>query len=120
MTIPFAQKGGKQFHETNCRLAGLVEHHVMFVRSLCKHSQVLCRNTRENLQHGAAFVGKPSVLWRGKAYNFARWPVSRRDEFASQERPLQQLAERQSLRRSQAVVNSRAPHPAIKKCADLV
>ena len=111
---------GAETHETNYRFAGLALHHAISARRLCRHTQVSDRNTRENLQHGASFVGKPPVLWRGKAHNFARWPVSRRDKFPSQERPLQQLENRQPLRRSQAVLNSRTPHPVVNNCADVV
>jgi hypothetical protein len=94
--------------------------HAISARRLRGRSQVSDRNTRENLQHGAAFVGKPSALWRREAHNFARWPVSRRDEFPSQERPLQQLENRQPLRRSQAVLNSRALHPVVNNSADVI
>jgi len=85
-------------HETNFRFAGLA-------------SWYLCLPLMQALPGiGREHTLKPS----------ARWPVSRRDEFPSQERPLQQLENQQPLRRSQAVVNSHAPHPLIKKGADIV
>ena len=100
-----SKEGRTQFHETICRFPDLALHYGLTLCRFRGHPQVSNRDTRKNLQHGASFVGKSPVLWRGKAHNFARWPVSRRDEFPSQERPLQQLAERQSLRRSQAVLS---------------
>jgi hypothetical protein len=95
-------------HETNRRYADFSLRLAISARRLCKHSQVSNRNTREIIQHGASFFGKPSILWRGKAHDFAWWPISRRDQFPSPKRPLLELADCQPLRRSQAVLKKSA------------
>jgi hypothetical protein len=91
-------------HETNRPYADLSLRLAISVRRLCKHSQGSNGNTREILRHGASFVGRPSILWRGKAHDFTWWPISWRDQFPSPKWPLPELADFQPLRRSQAVL----------------
>ncbi len=85
--------------------ADLALHCGICVHRFCGHTQVSSQDTRASIRGGASSVGESPLLWRWKAQHFARWPVSRRNQFPSPERSLFKLAKRKPLRRSQTVMS---------------